>query len=164
MKAAENGRNWTNAVHEITMPFRNYAMSFEFIRLVRLYLGFRTYSFDLRSFTLILRHYGPSKKTDDLDKNDPMPRTQIRQPQFLSWKWPILIKKSQNVFFHIFQFYQNWPVSISVIFNRLKFFWFKIWTLSMSGSKVKLNSKRGRYFWNPALYRSVGLNSRRKKL
>ena len=36
---------WTNAVHEITMPFRNYAMSFEFIRLVRLYLGFRTYSF-----------------------------------------------------------------------------------------------------------------------
>ena len=32
----QNG-NWTNAVHEITMPFRNYAMSFEFIRLVRLY-------------------------------------------------------------------------------------------------------------------------------
>ena len=70
----ESGRKWpkkwTNAVHEITMPFRNYAMSFEFIRLVRLYLGFRTYSFDLRSFTLILRHYSPSKKTDDLDKND----------------------------------------------------------------------------------------------
>ena len=66
LKPAKNG-NWTNAVHEITMPFRNYAMSFEFIRLVRLYLGFRTYSFDLRSFTLILRHY---PKTDDLDKND----------------------------------------------------------------------------------------------
>ena len=60
LKPAKNG-NWTNAVHEITMPFRNYAMSFEFIRLVRLYLGFRTYSFDLRSFTLILRHYGLSK-------------------------------------------------------------------------------------------------------